>query len=339
MKTKNFFLTLFFIVSGAVISYSCDKSYLGSERKIEDIILDKSGIVVFDSDSLKVTEFGVFEDWHNMQGGAIYGDKLVCLMATDEMKEGTEYNGFIYDLNTGKKESDLLFDSVLNGRYFSKPHANQISFGKHFYDNESYFPLLYVSQVNGGTGKNDISGERGVLVYNLAYKNGEYSPVLVQAIIPDLSDTKLLKAIGQYTPNYIVDTLNDQILVMGYPNQSWFDLRGPQPLALFNIPSLNDGEVILLSYSDLIEVFQLDRSFGIQQSVIFNRKVYSTGGVKNKGTLRVIDLEKKRQERLYNLSVFSGGEPQFIGVWRNRFLYYEAGTSGVLYEFLFNNCQ
>lgn len=335
--TRNSFilpLFLFFFVSHAL---SCEKIEIEIEKEEEEQNPIKPEVIVFDSDSLKVTEFGFFEDWHNMQGGAIYGDKLVCLMATDEMTNET-YNGFIYNLNTGEKECNLLFDSVLNERRFTKPHANQVSFGKDFYDSNSDFPLLYVSQVNGGSGRNDISGERGVLVYNLKKGiTGYYTPDLVQAIIPDLSDTEITKKIGQYTPNYIVDTLKNQILVMGYPQPSWFDLRGPQPMAILRIPSLSEGGVIQFSNSDFVDSFQLDNSISIQQSFIMGKKVFSTGGWLKRGTLRIIDLEAKKQERLYNLYDFTNGEPQFFGFWRNRYLYYEAGTKGIMYEFHFKN--
>ena len=334
---KNKKIVPFLLAIWCFLSMACEKVEIYSLEDETYQIEQKEEIVVFDSDSLKVTLFKEMLGWHNMQGGAIYGDKLVCLMATDEMSDET-CNGFVYNLSTGLKECDLFFDSVLDGKCFTKPHANQVSFGKDFYDSNSDFPLLYVSQVNGGSGYKDIYGERGVLVYNLKkVQNGHYTPVLVQVIMPDLEDKELMMKIGKYTPNYVVDTAKNQLLVMGYPQNSWFDLRGPQPFAIFDIPTLSEGSIIQLTYSDIVDSFQLDESISIQQSLILGRKVFSTGGWMKKGTLRIIDLDSKKQERLYNLFDFTFGEPQFWGIWKNRFLYYEAGTKGIMYEFHFKN--
>lgn len=310
---------------------------VGESQLIEDASQtgQNEEIIVFDSDSLKVTIFKELSGWNNMQGGAIYGDKLVCLMATDEMVNES-CNGFIYNIVTGEKESELLFTSEINNRIFSKPHANQVSFGNQVYDSNSDFPLLYVSQVNGGTGYHDISGERGVLVYDLKRNQyGGYNPVLVQVIIPDLEDKELIGKLGAYTPNYVVDLITNQIVVIGYPHDSWFDLRGPQPIVTFNIPSLNAGNVVVLSNDDVVDSYDLPFSLGLQQSFIHGRKIFSTGGWAKHGTLRIINLDNKTTERVFQLTDFTFGEPQFFGVWKGHFLYYEAGTKGSILEFVF----
>ena len=295
----------------------------------------KKEIVFLDSDSLKVTLFKEITGWHNMQGGAIYGDKLVCLMATDEVSDES-CNGYIYNLLTGERECGLLFTSEIENRFFSKPHANQVSFSNQFYTSNSDFPLLYVSQVNGGTGYHDVSGERGVLVYDLKEDdNGGYYPVLVQVIMPDLKDIELMEKLGKYTPNYVVDTLRNQLVVIGYPHDSWFDLRGPQPIAVFNIPSLNAGSVVVLTNNDVLDSYSLPFSLGIQQSFIQGEKLFSTGGGANHGSLRIIDLGNKTTEMLFMLTNFTSGEPQFFGLWRDHYLYYEAGTKGLIFEFTF----
>lgn len=296
---------------------------------------DIDEIVFFDSDTLKITVFQTFSDWSNMQGGAIYGDRLVCLMATDEIK-GETVNGYIYNLVTGEKECELLFSTTIDGRTFYKPHANQVSFGSFFYNQESDFPLLYVSQVNGGNGEDTIRGERGVLVYDLQKSSGGgYIPVLVQVIIPDLYDSKLMERLGRYTPNYIYDTENDQFVVLGYPQSSWYRLNGPQPITIIGVPSISDGSIVTLHDEDVIDSYALPISLGIQQSCVFGSKVYSSGGFAKKGTIRIIDLESKSSLKIFDLSRISTGEPQFFGVWNNRLLYYEAGTQGIMYEFHF----
>ena len=107
---KNKKIVPFLLAIWCFLSMACEKVEIYSLEDETYQIEQKEEIVVFDSDSLKVTLFKEMLGWHNMQGGAIYGDKLVCLMATDEMSDET-CNGFVYNLSTGLKECDLFFDS------------------------------------------------------------------------------------------------------------------------------------------------------------------------------------------------------------------------------------
>lgn len=289
------------------------------------------------------TLYKTLPNWQNMQGGAVYGNYLVCLMATDELNNPTA-NGFIYDLATGTKLYDLLFGSTLGSKTYEMPHANQVSFGTKFYNSNSRFPLLYVSQVNGGSSTLWNNSERGVLVYDLQTEDdGEtFTPVLVQAIIPDLTtiDSQTGKPvmenyIGKYTPNYIYDTDKDQLVVIGYPNDSWYNLSGEQPVAIFNVPLISDGDEIVLTESDVIDSYKLPVSNGLQQSFYRNGRIYISGGVANNGNIRVLDLSLKRVITYVDLTQWNNGEPQFLGYWNRKMLYYTAGTSGIIYDIVF----
>ena len=290
-----------------------------------------------------VEQYKIFSDWHNMQGGAIYGDNLVCLMAADEIPTAT-VNGFIYNVATGEKVCDLLFGSTLGGKTYELPHANQVSFGTQFYNANSRFPLLYVSQVNGGSATLWNNSERGVLVYDLQTEDdGEtFTPVLVQAIIPDLTtiDPETGKPlienfIGKYTPNYIVDTDKNQLVILGYPNESWYNLTGQQPVAIIDVPSINEGTEIVFDSTDIIDSYKFPVSTGIQQSFYKDGMIYSLGGTAAHGSLRVIDLSKKAVVTTIELDQWTSGEPQFAGYWNHKFLYYNAGTTGEVFEMIF----
>lgn len=270
------------------------------------------------------------EKWDRRQGGAIYEDKLVCLNAVD--KGGTP-NGFIYDIKTGLKICEMTFTSNLGQKNYYRPHANQVSFGCDFYNAESDFPLLYVTQANGGNGYNDIHGERGVLVYNLRKVGyNDYVPDLVQAIIPDIADTTLMAKLGKYTPNYIINNDNAQFIVIGYPNNSWYDLTGDQPITIFNIPTLDSGSEVILTSNDIIDAFTLSKAVGPQQSFYYKGKVYSSGGDRGHASFRVINLRKKKEEYFKDMTSLTNGEPQFIGLWNSKVLYYEYDTTGLVYE-------
>ena len=314
-----------------VMVSSCNAYHLlideGEEKTEEEDFINAKAI--------SLVPFQKLEYWQNMQGGAIYADKLVCLMATDEM-EGENENGFVYDIKTGKQLSSLLFSSRIGDRVFYKPHANQVSFGKSFFNEDSDFPLLYVSQVNGGIGTNDLRGELGVFVYDLRKKGevGMYDPVLVQVIIPDLEDKKLMSVLGNYTPNYIYDDENNQFVVLGYPFSSWFDWQAPQPVAIMRVPDISEGGIVTLTSNDILDYYTYPECLSVQQSLVHNGFIFSLGGLAKGGILRVISVREKCVLKVFSLTDSTWGEPQFLGFWRNRLLYYEAGESGILYEII-----
>lgn len=296
-------------------------------EKIEDNLNDPQSD---DSNTFHMTPLIQLENWTGMQGGAIIDDLLVCLTATDW---GGIPNGFIYNLQKGERVCSLLFNSSFENKRYYMPHANQVSFGKYFLDDKSAFPLLYVSQVNGGNGRNDIRGERGVLVYDLE-KTGddEYYPRLLQAIIPDLTDSTLMKKIGAYTPNYIVDTDNNQFVIIGYPNNSWYDLSGAQPIAIMPIPDIKVGKEYVFSDKDIIDSYTLPKTIGPQQSFYYKGMVFSSGGDTGQASIRVIDLKKKEVVYYMDMTSITSGEPQFLGIWGEKMVYYEYGSSGQMYE-------
>lgn len=285
--------------------------------------------IIPDDHSFIIEHYFTFKEWTNMQGGAIYDNKLVCLTATD-LSSSTP-NGYIYDISTKEKICDLTFNSSLGNKTYQMPHANQVSFGTDFYNSESDFPLLYVSQVNGGTGYDDLYGELGVLVYNLEQvDDGTYIPQLVQAIIPNQDDSRLMNKIGNYTPNYIVNPYQKQLIIIGYPNNSWYDLTGRQPVTIINLPDIYNNEVVF-SDTDVLESFTLFPSFGPQQSICVNNHIVSVGGDMGQASFRIIDLASKEIVYYKDMTDITYGEPQFIGLWNGSLLYYEYGDIGDLY--------
>ena len=180
-----------------------------------------------------------------------------------------------------------------------------------------------------------MQGERGVLVYNLE-KIGEnkYDPKLVQAIIPDLSDYDLIRKIGNYTPNYVVDTDNDQFIIIGYPNNSWYELTGQQPIAVLPIPNVTLSQEYVLTDKDIVDSFSLPITIAPQQSFYYDGKVYPSGGDKGQASLRVIDMESKDVVYYRDMTEITKGEPQFLGLWNNKMLYCEYDSTGLVYEII-----
>ena len=284
-----------------------------------------------------IKDYMTIPNWSNSQGGAIYGDYLVTCMAIDNIADNTT-NGFLYNIKTGTLISNLIFGHTLNGVDYEKPHANEVCFGKEFYNSDSQFPLLYVSQVRDSGPSAGIKG--GAMVYDLQYDsvNKVYTPVLVQVIIPDTTDTKLMSVWGKYTPNYIVDYDHEAIYVLNYPKETWYDLTGNTYLCKFALPKISDGAVITLTYNDLLEHYELPNCYGLQMSFYYGGKLYISGGfdgLYNTKVIRVWDLTSKCDTTKIDLSRVLTEEPQFIGLYGNRFLWYSAGTSGLISEFIF----
>lgn len=299
---------------------------------------DTSAVYQYNGEKVQLNRFTVkpfiqFDEWTNMQGGAIYGNKLVCMIAADEYPSTYE-NGFIYDLVT-KERIALHFSSTLNGIEYTLPHANQISFGNQFYGENSAFPLLYVSQVNGSNESLWQRSERGILVYDIRLKDGVYSAVLVQVIKPNLNNEELLNYIGRYTPNYVVNPDDNTIVIIGYPNESWYDLSGEQPISTIYIPDPYT-DVFTYDVDSIIDSFKLNKPAALQQSFIQGWKLYSACGTFEKPALRVVDLRRKEiMTEVDLLQIFGKMESQFLGIYNeSRMLYYTAGNDGYIYEFV-----
>lgn len=284
-----------------------------------------------------IKDYMVIPNWSDSQGGAIYGDYLVTCMATDEIADNTT-NGFVYNIKTGVLVSELIFGYTLNGVDYQKPHANEVCFGNEFYNDDSQFPLLYVSQVRDSGASVGVKG--GVMVYDLQYDsvNLKYVPVLVQVIMPDTEDADLMDVWGKYTPNYIVDTDNGFLYVLNYPQSSWYNLTGNTYVCKFALPKLQDGGVITLTSADLIEHYEIPNCYGLQMTFYYGGKLFISGGfngINANKSIRVWDLTKKCQTTFIDLTGILAEEPQFIGLYKNRFLWYGNGTSGLISEFIF----
>lgn len=342
------------VVSVSEITANCSVEVVGNIKGNRDFIAQECGpyipasqAVPYYGEKISFKNGFIFKklftlpSWQNSQGGAIYGKYLVSVMACDEMAAGVT-NGHIYDLETKTKVCDLSFGSTLNGTTYSLPHANCVCFGKEKYNASSDFPLLYVSQVNGGSSALWSASERGVLVYDLQKQlDDSYVPVLVQVIRPDLSTEakidEIEAKIGKYTPNYVVDVENSKLVILGYPAADWFiGYEGGMPVAIMDLPPKSSSEVVF-GASDIEDSYRILMSFAIQQPLLHNGKVYIQGGTSYSSRgIQVLDLSRHERVSLVVTTNAHAGEPQFIGLYDGKCLWYDAGTSGDIYEVVFS---
>ena len=182
-----------------------------------------------------------------------------------------------------------------------------------------------------------------MLVYDLQSDGlGGYTPVLVQVIRPDLSTAEKIsdieEKIGKYTPNYVVDTDNNKIVILGYPEASWYTGYGKgMPIAIMDLPNLADGSEIVFDTDDVTDYYKVKMDFAIQQPFYLGGKVYAQGGFAGataKRGIQVIDLNVKKRVTCL-ITTLHQGEPQFIGMWNEKCMWYDAGVSGDIYEVIF----
>lgn len=76
----------------------------------------------------------------------------------------------------------------------------------------------------------------------------------------------------------------------------------------------------------------LPRTVATQQSFYYDGRIFSTGGDAGQASLRVIDIDGQKEEYYMDMSVITKGEPQFLGLWKDKVLYYEYGYDGIVYE-------
>ena len=319
---------------------------LASINKLEEEGLNKIpyiGEALPFNKTMQIKEYKTIQDWVNSQAGTVFGDFLVVALAMDEVAAGNP-NGHLYNINTGEHISNLSFGNTLNSKTYTMPHGNQICFGKEFYDENSVFPLLYVSQTTL-YGDEALKGELGVLVYDIQkVSDTEYTPVLVQAIIPDLSNQVFRDKISKWTTNYVVDTDNDKLYLVGYPRMwDWDDIynsvKGYYPISKFALPKVSDGEEIVLTNSMLEDNYQIYRETAIQMMLYYRGKIYIQGGfdgVNAPKYLDAVDLCNHSIVSQINLSSVRTSEPQGLFIYNNRLLWYDAGTSGKIDEFIFD---
>jgi meiotically up-regulated gene 157 (Mug157) protein len=179
-------------------------------------------------------------------------------------------------------------------------------------------------------------------VYDLQKQaDNSYIPVLVQVIRPDLSTAEKISEIeakiGRYTPNYVVDTDEGCIYILGYEGAGWFPATY-MPVAKIPLPSLSTTEYVF-DADDVIDNYGAEPTvFAIQQPFYKDGKIYIQGGSAgnyNRG-IKVLDLARKKIVTIANTRYVHAGEPQFIGLYKGKLLWYDAGDSGDLYEIEFN---
>ena len=285
----------------------------------------------FKNESPKFSEYLTFNNWRNSQGGAIYGDILLNVLACDEIEDGAD-NAFMWDLNTGEKLASFNLGFEFEGTKYYKPHANVVCFGVEITERAD-FPLLYVGQTFGLLYGQTDSKSSGVMVYELQKKSGIYTSNIVQIIRPDITDDLLMHAMGKSIHNYLIDTDKKKLYSLGYESDAaWFDSTKNIYITSFNLPKLSDGREVVLTNEMIEETYTIPMGYCLQSMFYDKGYIYiQTGTHTQYKWIRSLNLKSKKIESKVDLTEI-GGEPQFCGYWKGKYLLYFAGDNAPLFE-------
>ena len=228
-------------------------------------------------------------------------------------------------------ENDYLISSLrLPHDNYQLPHANVCCFGSKIYSNVSIAPLLYVSQWS-------YYSERGIIVYDFYLDEGVINVRPVQFILPIIP----ADIIGAGDIDWVVDPENEKLYAFAYKlaGPSTIEVDNEEIITLFNLPSIEEGEKVNLSCSDIIQAWHFPTFNYSQDKCYHNNKIYIlSGGYENRyshmNKIRVFNTLTGKLD--IDKSIISTGmglsEPEGISFYKNMLLMSYASGSNVLWH-------
>ena len=241
------------------------------------------------------------------QGMAIWGDNAYLF------NDG----GHCRVLNLKSGVVDGEFDLASAGK---NNHVNAACFGNDMLVGNS-IPLLYVSEYKEPSRcfVESINDTSSVLVQTIQIQD-KGKPVFVQSWILDRKNG-FLYAIARTSP------------LKGTKTSSRVKI------SKYMLPSLSEGENIVLSESDCLEHFFVEFASGTQGGVIKGKYMYLPTGLQESARgrfnaerfVQVIDLKKRVLVKRINLTYITTNEPEDMDFYKGKALLY-CGQEGGVYE-------
>jgi len=243
---------------------------------------------------------------YSYQGMDVYGNYLVSLQDRGVAT--------IYKLS-GRNFKKLSQFHI--GSYGEFNHSNVLSFGYEKYDKADPFPLAYISHCH----RKPFKDMKDVLY--------------VERIAPDMQSSTVVQTIFYddrnkdfgYALQWVIDRPNR--LLYGYGNT--IDNSNPanrHRVIKFRLPSLSDGELVVLKPEDALENYLIEEVSGFsfnpigQGLYVLKNKLYMPTGDAKYATpsiLYIWDLAGKSME-VVDLSQCTAGELEDISIYRGRFI-------------------
>ena len=275
----------------------------------------------------------------NGQDGAIYNNHL--------FRFDTRGNCQVYDLldieRDTVKKLEPIGSFILDKAELIVPHSNSVCWGTEFYAPNDEYPLLY-SNIYNNYAKADDKLIGVCCVYRVERAGKDFKTTLVQLIeIGFTDDHSLWKAFPDRDGvrpygNFVIDCEAGYYYAFVMRNET----LGTRYFK-FKIPSLSDGEAdpiygvkrVVLTPEDICDSFDCPYHRYVQGAIAHGKYIYSTEGFHNdqinRPAIRIIDLDKKMQERYIDL--LDAGyqcEPEMIDFY-NGTCYY-SDVAGNLYS-------
>lgn len=251
------------------------------------------------------------------QGGACY-DKYFFQGYSNNAAIG------VFDL---EKKTCLGKIDITEPTPSSNIHVNTMNFGRQKYDNEDYFPLLYVS--SGYTKKVDNKTLSYIYVYRIIRDSK------TESFIASLVQTIALNGFGTWTEG-ILDNDHDYLWIKYEPKGTDDEYR----FASFNIPKSENGNTVLTK-----EDYLTDFSLGVQpfkssnQGYLYYKdKLLLVSGISpntQKLAFIVINLKTQTRDLVIDLTEIGlWGEPENLFFYKDQLM---IGYRNAIYKFNVKN--
>lgn len=266
---------------------------------------------------MKITSIGTVAGG---QDGAIFNGMLFRFDANGVCR--------VFELATLKAIGEFVLDKAEK----IIPHSNAVVFGREYFSPEDEFPLIYTNVYNNCAEKEET--HCGVCcVYRLQRNAEGFTTTLVQTVKIGFSDERGLwrsEDVDDVRPwgNFVVDVQNGiyYAFVMrdGDRKTRYFS---------FKLPTLADGENVVLTEDDVLDHFDVPYHNYLQGACFHDGRIYEVEGFNEKirPALRIID--PARREQVFHLDFYEVGavcEAELIDFDKDRCIY--GDNKGNLYE-------
>ena len=257
------------------------------------------------------------------QGMAVYDNYLVAFGFDKDNSSNPSPTLGIYDITNGS----LVAEIQLPYSPYVFPHGNSLSFGKNKLQSSSIMPPLYVTQWNGN---------KGVLVYDITLEDETYASELVQAIIPDMSDSDFAEKFGNGESDIVIDADNGKMYSVAYTlgtdgAYTDNDATNPTKVCVFDLPAIDSTIEHAISNSDVIDNFSIKSLTYRQGCCVHSGKLLIERGntaesrIGNKVDVHIVNLASREIMTKIPLNDFcednqSYHEPEGIAVYHGQII-------------------
>ena len=269
---RTHFLNICIVLLSMVVFSSCESEDVCNDNNNYDNIKSINTIMM-----LADTPSG-----GSRQGCAYYNGLLFVFHDSNDIIE-------IYDVD--EKRLINIVDMTDGGFSHYQYHCNNANFGNKKYDKNDPFPLLYVSM--------EHLNQHRILVFRIIGSMDNMKFKLVQTIIlPEPSQILL------YYPNCYIDTEKNSMWVSGYSTNNYhFSPNNHLIYLRFNLPEVNDGDIVELKKTDIQKTNEFYSITATQGGCFYNGRLFQVFGILEPRYLVVFNQEESKIKKMLRLDL------------------------------------